>query len=55
MGVLLLSCLGAEIIRKSSNYSMWGGGLYRSRPQFLKWLKNVGYLDKSQAIVNYYY
>ena len=56
MGVLLLSCLGAEIIRKSSNYSMCGGwGALRALPQFLKWLKNVGYLDKSQAIVNYFY
>ena len=26
MCVLLLFCLGAEIIRKYSNYSMWGGG-----------------------------
>ena len=57
------SCFMHEALRTGlvSNYSMCvcvcggGGGLYGPRPQFLKWFKNVGYLDKSQAIINYLY
>ena len=49
------SCFMHEALKTGlvSNYSMWGA--LRASPSVSEMVKNVGYLDKSQAIVNYFY